>query len=191
MASRMVIHRQPERQPEQSGRDGEEECPLPAPSERDPRHKQRRKDRADVGSGVEYPGRQRAFAFGEPLGHGFDRGGKIAGLAEAQGKSCNRKAGDSFHQGMGHRRKTPDQQGEGIAQFGADAIDHRATEQEADRVGELKIKAMSPYASVHSVPLQLRCKDADDLPIDVIHRRREENQGTDPVVVAAGRRGTA
>ena len=48
---------------------------------------ERREQSADVGARVENAGRERALLFWKPFGHGLDRGGKIAGLADAQGKT--------------------------------------------------------------------------------------------------------
>ena len=74
------------------------------------------------------------------------------------------------------------------ARLRAEPIHHPAGEQEPDRVGELERE--DDVGVVDLAPaellLQRRLQDADDLPVDVVDRRRKEQQrADDPAVVAA------
>jgi hypothetical protein len=88
----------------------------------------------------------------------------------------------------------PDDDGEAEADAGAKPVDHVSCQQKTGGVGELERK--DNVAVVDFAPAELRLQrwleDPDDLPIDVVDRRGEEQQPTDhPAVVARlrGRRG--
>ena len=59
----------------------------------EPRHHQRRDQRADVGAGVEDAGGEGPLLAREPLGDGLDRRREIAGLTEAEEEAGEGEAG--------------------------------------------------------------------------------------------------
>ena len=207
------VGRLPPEEPEETGEAGEDERPLPAPAQRNPRHHQRRHQRADVGAGIENAGRERALLLREPLGDGLDRGGKVARFAETEDEPRECKArrrarqqhdrrridkdrrqpqpGEPVGNRMEDRADAPQDDGEDEAEAGAQLVHHPAGDQQTNRVGELegeddgRVIALAPRKQL----LQIRLQDRDDLPVDVVDRRRREEQGADdPAIPPDGRR---
>ena len=81
----LAIQQQPEYEPDESERAGDNECPAPTPVNRDPRHNERSNYGAHVCSGVENSCRQGSLSLREPLGDGFDACWEDSGLSETQG----------------------------------------------------------------------------------------------------------
>jgi hypothetical protein len=84
-------------------------------------------------------------------------------------------------------RNAPDDDGRAQAHSCADADDHAAGDGEPDGIGQLE--GHHDVAVVDLAParllLQCRLQDADDLSIDVVDRRGEKQQPTDPPAIAA------
>ena len=88
------------------------------------------------------------------------------------------------------RGDAPQDDGDRVAAPHADAVHDRAGGEQADRVGELEgeddrgVVALGPS----ELALQRALEDADDLAIDVVDGRREEQQRADhPAIAADGR----
>src|SRR3981081_2364822 len=79
-----AVQGEPREQPHKTQRPCDDKRPAPAPIQRDPRHDERREDRAGVGAGIEDAGGQGALFLGEPFPHAFDGAGKVGGLAQAE-----------------------------------------------------------------------------------------------------------
>ena len=83
--------------------------------------------------------------------------------------------------GVRHRRDAPHRHRDRESNARADAVDEAAREQQADRVGELE--AEDDVGVVNLAPaeflLQRRLEQADHLAIDVVDRRRQEQQQAD------------
>jgi len=149
--------------------------------QRDPRHQQRGEDGSHVGSRVEDAGGQRALAARKPFGHGLDRGREISRLAQAEGEACQSETPHAKGQRVSHRRKAPRENWNGIAVAGADQIDSPPEDDEPDGIGGLK--RGDDVAVLHFAPADLlpkaRRENAENLPVEVIDRRRGEEQRTD------------
>jgi hypothetical protein len=82
---------------------------------------------------------------------------------------------------MAHRREAPQQHRDCETDARADAIHEAARQQQADRIRELE--AEDDVGVVDLAPavllLQRRLQDADHLSIDVVDRRRQEQQQAD------------
>ncbi len=201
-----AVQRNPEEQPDEAQRSRDDERPVPSPVQSDPGHDERGHEGADVGAGVEDACGERAFLLGEPLGGDFDRGRKVARLAEPEREprgdesGDRRRVGESHERedcgggrtedrrfGVRHRGQAPYDQGDGIALFRPQPVDHPAGEQKSDRVGELEREDDIGVVDLAPAELLLECRlqDADDLAIDVVDGRREEEQGADDPAVAS------
>src|SRR3984957_5602523 len=77
-----AVKGQPNEEPREADRTGSEERVGPSEPHRDEGNKQRSKNGAKVGAGVEYAGGQRALATREPLRDCLQGGGKVSGFAE-------------------------------------------------------------------------------------------------------------
>ena len=95
-------------------------------------------ERGEVGAGVEDAGGEGALFGGEPLGGGLDGGGKVAGFAETEADAGDVEAKDGGDEGVRDRRQAPDQDGEGVAGFGAEPVDKAAGGEQTDAVGDLE-----------------------------------------------------
>src|SRR5437870_7590445 len=113
---------EPKNQPDETDCARGDERPLPAPAQINPRHGERRDDRADIRSGVEDASRQRALLFWKPFGNDFDARGKIARLAEAEQKARDAEPDDAAHRGMEHRGATPKKHRQRKARKRADEV---------------------------------------------------------------------
>ena len=137
------------------GRAGEDEGHLPAPlvAEMDhaPGNEERGDHRAEVRAAVEDGRGQGALALREPLGDGLDRGGEVAGLADAEGAAD----GDVRRQqppgeGIERSRRWTRDERNGQAQLGADPVDEpsgRNSDAGIDRGkrgGQIRIIAIRP-----------------------------------------------
>ena len=183
-----TVDRQPRDQPGRAQETSEQERPMPAEPQRDPRHHQRRDDRAHVRSRIEDAGCQRALLAREPFGHGLDRSGKVARLAQAQRETRHRESQHRLHQRMAHRRQAPDRDRDRIADARSHTIDHAAGDQQSHRVGRLERR--HDVAVLNLVPaddgLQIRREHAQHLPVDIVDGGGEEQQGAYPPAI--GRR---
>src|SRR5438105_6875911 len=88
---------EPKNQPDETDCACGNERPLPAPAQINPRHGERRDDRADIRSGVEDASCKRALPLRKPFGDDFDARGKIARLAEAEKKPRDAEPDDAAH----------------------------------------------------------------------------------------------
>ena len=105
----------------------------------------------------------------------------------------HRRRGGTEHRrlGMRDRGDAPDDQRDDVAFLGAEPVDHPAGEEKGDGVGELEreddvgVVDLAPA----ELALQRRLQDPDDLPVDVVDRRREEQQRADHPAVPSDRPG--
>src|SRR5688500_17215919 len=92
---------------------------------------------------------------------------------------------------MAHRGEAPEAHRARVSGARADAVEQAAGEHEADRVRD--VERGHDRAVIGLLPgehlLELRREDREDLPIDVVERRAEEEQGTDAPSITAGRAG--
>ena len=86
-----------------------DECHAPPKTKRNPRHNQRRHDRADICSGVKDSGGQSPLFLRKPLRDRLDRRGEAARLANPQAEARRRKLKYRTGGRMRHRRDTPKQ----------------------------------------------------------------------------------
>ena len=149
--------------------------------------RERRDDGPDARPGVEEAGRQGALRAGEPLGHRFHGGGEVARLAQPQGGAGDAEPEGGAREGVTDGGEAPEGQRGGVAQPRPDAINQAARRHQADGVGRLE--GHDDVAVVHFAPpqplRQLRLQDADDLPVQIVDGRGEEEQRADPPPVAA------
>src|SRR5205085_6579439 len=84
MLVRHTIEDEPEHEPQQAECAREDKGPLPTVVEIEPRHAERRDDRADVRASVEDAGGERALTLRKPFGDCLDGGREITGLTETE-----------------------------------------------------------------------------------------------------------
>lgn len=182
--------------------------------QRDPRHHQRRDQRADVRARVEDARGQRALFAGKPFRHGLDGSGKTPCLAQPKRKPrqcksrrCARdhhdreprrgiqiqrwqaQSGKPVSRRVGHGGEAPQDHGQGESAPRAHPIHDATGQQQADGVGQLEAENdgginafVAPLKFLH----QRRFEDADDLAVNVIDGRGEEEKCTnDPAIMAA------
>jgi hypothetical protein len=92
---------------------------------------------------------------------------------------------------MRHMADRPDHDGDGIARARADLVDDLAKAEVAQRIGQLEPEDDGGIGVL--VPAEFGLKrgfeHADHLPVDVIHRRRREQQpADDPAIASCARR---
>src|SRR5262245_50252326 len=97
MLFRLPVEKPPENDPEKTDRAGDDERLLPAVRQGDPRHDERRDDRADIAPGVEDAGREGAFLPREPLRYRLNGSREVPRLADAEGET----RGGKSHNGSG------------------------------------------------------------------------------------------
>src|ERR1700681_3198508 len=98
----------PKKNPQKTDRAREDERRPPSKVDRQIRHREGGYDRADVGSAIENARCQSALALREPVGHGFDRGGKVGRLAEAERESGDAELQRATGQSVRHGCDAPD-----------------------------------------------------------------------------------
>src|SRR5882724_951376 len=101
------VQRDPEGKPQQTNCAGQNKSPLPTPVNRNPGHRERSNDGADIRAGVKDAGGKGALFFGKPFRSSFDRGWKISGLADAQGGPGHPKTKSRPRESMAHGRDAP------------------------------------------------------------------------------------
>ena len=138
LEGRAAIPPQPQRQPDDHQERRHEECRAPAEPGHQEQHDERRADGADIGTGVEDARRGGALLLREPLGGRLNGGGEVAGFKQAQEKAGESELKGRVGEGRAQAREGPANHGQGVAEAGADLVDHGAHDQEADAVGERK-----------------------------------------------------
>ncbi len=131
-----MVHGEPEGEPDESGEANEGEGGLPAGVDDQVGDDGGREDGADGGAGVEEPGGEGAFLFGEPLGDDFDGSGPVAGLADAEKEAEDAEAEGAAGEGVEGGGDAPPGDAQSIAEASAEAIDHGAGEAVHDGVSE-------------------------------------------------------
>ena len=93
---------------------------------------------------------------------------------------------------MADRREAPEDDGDGVADLRPVAVDEPPEEEEADGVGPLEGRVHHPELLVRPAELDVEelLDERQDLPVDVVDRRgQEEEAADDPADAAHGRRG--
>ena len=126
-----VVEPEPEDQPKKTRGAGENEGHLPsllvAEMDQAPGNEEGGDHGAKIRAAVEDAGGQGPFPLGEPLGHGLDGGGEIAGFADAEGAAHhNVHHHQPSDKGVEHAEHGPDDERKGQAELGADSIDDPA-----------------------------------------------------------------
>src|SRR5207237_543532 len=129
---------EPEPEPDEAQRAGDDERPLPAVFDGDEWDDERPGNRADVRAAVEDAGRKRALTFRKPLGDRLNGSGEVARLAQAEREARRAEAEGRARQRMAHRRDRPENDGEGEAFARPEPIHQVADDQESDGVSRLK-----------------------------------------------------
>ena len=91
-----------------------------------------------IGAGVEEAGGEGALFGGEPLGGGLDGGGEVSRFSEAEEGAGDAEANDGADKRVAHGGKSPDGDGRGVADLGAELVDDAPGGEEADAVGDLE-----------------------------------------------------
>ncbi len=182
-----AVDGEPKGQPDKPHSPRKEKRPTPSKVIENERNQQRRQERPDVRAGVEQPGRQRPLLLGKPLRHRLDGPGKIARLTDAQGESRQGEPDPGPGQRVRHRGGAPDTHGDREARAGAPAVHEAADDEQADRVGEGEGAVND--AILELVPadlrLQRRRQNTQHQTIEVVDRRRKEEQCADDPPIAA------
>ena len=125
----------------------------------------------------------------EPLGDRLDRRRKISRLAEAEREARRAESSRGARERVRHRRDAPDDDRAGEAAPRADAVHDAAGDEEAERVRDREPR--DDVAVLLLVPaevaLQRRREDAEHLAVDVVDRRREEQQRADRPPISSDR----
>ena len=142
-----------------------------------------------IAAGKLPPRRGRA---GSARGEAGGRAGQHHETEAGRGVEEDRRehAGEVVRARMRHRGDAPQHDGDRVAAAHADAVHDPAGGEQTDRVGELEgeddrgVVAFGPS----ELALERGLEDADDLAIDVVDGRREEQQRADhPAITADGR----
>ena len=195
--------------------EAERGAPTPVQFPHDQRHGVGGDDDPHVAAAIEDAGGKGPLPLGVPLADGLDRGGEIAPFGQSQGEPGQAESGDRKHgrrhrpdqasgqrrfeprqaaidqradQPMRHRGQAPNRDGQGQTRTHADAVHEPPHDQVADGIGQRE--RIDDRAVVGRRPMelvaQIRAQDAEDLAIDVAHRRGEEQQAANhPTVMAA------
>ena len=187
MLLRAAIDESPRDDADETQRSGHEKRRRPTQVQRDPRHGQRRDDRADIAAGVEHTGCQCPLFAWKPFADGLDCRGKVSALRQPQSDARRTKTGDAAGESMRHRRQAPEQDRQRIADAQTDRIHQPSAEEISRGVGE--IEPEDGVAVVDLVPAQValerRLEHADHAAIDVVDGGGEEEQPADPPAHAA------
>ena len=199
---RRIVEPEPEDQPQEADRTGEDEGHLPAmlvtEMNEAPGNKERGNHGPHIGSRIENARRQGAFTFWEPLGHGLDRGWEVPRFAYSKETPDDHvRCGQASHTGIGNPEEGPDRQGESESDLGADLIDdytrqncHRSIEGSEDR-RHVRVIGVCPSKTA-------RCRGraekflqiTDDLTIEVVERRGEKEKSANNPTIPGHSRGT-
>src|SRR5579883_1766199 len=183
-----AVEQQPEDEPGEAERAGDQKGPAPAEMGGDPRNEERRDHRADAGAGVEDAGGEGAFFFRKPFGDTLDAGGEYAGLEETESGARGHEGGERAGGGVSHGGGAPENHGDAVADARPDAVNQRAHAEHTRGVSELEETdeiAVVDFAPSESV-LQGAFEDAENLAIHVIFCDAEEQQRTDNPTEAPG-----
>src|SRR2546421_8417011 len=101
---------------------------------------QRDDDRAEVRPGVEDARGERALLLREPFGHGLDRRGEVAALAQPQREARHAEAEGGARERVSHRGETPDDYRQREALARAEPVHHATDDEKAYGVGRLKCR---------------------------------------------------
>src|ERR1700682_4273332 len=170
-----TIDRNPEHQRDEPDRPGKNKSPLPPKVQRNPGHGQRSDDRTDITPGVEDSRGQGALAFWEPLGNGFDCGGKIARFTEAERYARHTETKSGTCNRMAHRGQTPENKSRRITDLRAQPIHQAAGQYQSESIcgiesgDDISIVRLAPANDA----LQVFGEDTDYLPIDIVDRGRK------------------
>jgi hypothetical protein len=185
----------PEEEPEEPREARDDEGGLPVPGQGDGHDGPRGQNDADVAAGVEDAGREGALALGEPFGDGLDARGEVGRLAETEREAGDRKPERAPREGMAHGGHAPDGDPPDHAEPDAELVEQATRDAEHDGVRKLEGEVDPAIARVVPADLFLQdgVQDAHRVAIEVVDRRREEEQRADvPAKVldrAAGRGG--
>ena len=181
---------------------------MPSPAQSDGCDQNRGNESGGVGAGVKDANGFGTLVGGEPLGCGFDGGGEVAGLAEAEEGAADHEADDARDQRGADGGASPDEDGESITLLGAQLVDNASREEEADAVCDLKgdedaavvdvvaglmgvIEAGNP---THEGQVKERLDEREDRAVHVVNGGGEKEQKTDgptDVRLIGGRGGEA
>ena len=155
--------------------------------ERDPWHERGRDDGGDVGARVEQARRERALARRKPAGDRLDARGKIPALTRAERHARDGESAYASDEAVSDGRETPADDRDRVAELDADAVDEPAEGEVADGIRRLERRVDVAVLLVR--PAQLRVEHGleqrENLPVDVVDRRREEQQAADHPAEAA------
>ena len=143
--------------------------------------------RAGIGPRVEDAGRKRPLPFRKPQRHRLDRRREVARLAQAQRRARGDEPAEAAHQRMSRRRETPRDDGHRVADLGAEPVHKPAKAQQADAVSELEggVHPAELLVGPADFLVENLLKQRQNLPVNIVDRRREEQQrANDPTVVA-------
>jgi hypothetical protein len=87
---------------------------------------------------------------------------------------------------MAQRRQAPRAERQRIAALGTDAINEHAEKQQADGVGALerRVDATELLVGPAELGIENRLEQREDLAIEIVDRRREEQQAADQPTIA-------
>ena len=193
-AAKLVVGEdEPEDEPDESHGAGADEGGVPAEAHGNGCDENGSDEGGGVGAGVEETGGEGAFVGGEPLGDGFDGGGEVAGFAEAKQDAGDAEASDTGDEGGADRSASPNEDGDGVAGFGAELVDDAAGEEEADAVGDLERDEDAAVVDVvgglmggvdagdpaHEVQVKERLDEGEDRAVHVVDGGGEEEKTAD------------
>jgi len=142
----------------------------------DPWDQSGRKYRADIRSGIENAGYERAFSLGEPFRGRLDGGGETARFAKPEKEASDSETERGRSEGVPHRSGAPEGHDDDVADAGAELIDEASGENESDGISELKCAddvAVLRFRPTDGV-LERGREETEDLAIQIINRGGEE-----------------
>ena len=187
MGRRVAIDREPEREPDEAERAGRDERRAPAPGERDPRHDERREDAPTLLPALKIPTASARSRFGNHSATVFTEPGKFPDSPRPSAARAAPNPTAEPCERVRHRRDAPHDDRDRESLPRPDPVE-RPAHARACRMpyARLNHDTMSPYSRLApmQLALQRRRENAEHLAIDVVDRRRREEQRDDRPPVA-------
>ena len=146
-------------------------------------------DRSDIRAGVEDPRREARSRLGNHSATVFTAAGKFAASEKPSAARAAAKPNTRVGEGVRHAGDAPRAQPHCVAAPRADPVENVADADETDRVGDLECRDYIRIVGVGPVQraLQLGRENPEHLAIEIVERRREEEQSADaPPISSAG-----
>ena len=175
---RAAVPGEPDDQPDEIEAGGGDERHSPTKVGGDEGHHEGCDESSEVGAAIEDSGGKGSFFAGEPVGGGFEGGGEVGGLAEPEAEADYLELKRGSGEGVEHGSNAPDDDGQGVAEAGAEVVDQAARDGHHQRVGDLEGGDDGPVVVL--IPAEFLfeggLEDAKNLAVQIVYGGGEEEQ---------------